>query len=464
MNTETIAEELSSLVGNKNILIDYDSRMIYAKDRTQNLIPDPSLIVFPRSESQIISIVQWANHTRTALVPSGGRTGYSGGAVAQSKEVVVSFDKMNHILAYNSEDQTVRCQPGVITKNLQNFALENNLYYPVDFASSGSSQIGGNIATNAGGIKVIRYGLTRNWVYGLNVVTGNGDLLHLNKGLIKNASGYDLRHLFIGSEGTLGIITEAIIKLSTLPSESKVALLGVQEKNTMVEILNIYRKDLQVTAFEFFSEAALKHVMCESNISHPFKRAMPFYILLEYESSEFNDEVFLGLTESCINSSSINDAIISQNMAQYKYLWSLRENISMSLSKYLPYKYDISVMPSKIPVFIEEIEDLLNKTYPDFEIIWFGHIGDGNLHLNILKPVELKGSEFFEICDEMSDAIYSLVNYYNGSISAEHGIGLLKKKFLRYTKNDVEIGYMREIKKIFDKNNIMNPGKIFDDS
>ncbi len=209
-----------AILGAENILMDSDSKTIYGKDSVKNYISTPSAIVFPKNESHVLLLVEWANKTKTHLVPSGGRTGYSGGAVACNHEVVVSFEKMNHILDYNPEDQTVRCQSGVITKTLQNFAEEKHLYYPVDFASSGSSQIGGNIATNAGGIKVIRYGSTRNWIYGLNVVTGNGDLLKLNQGLVKNSTGYDLRHLFIGSEGTLGIITEATVKLTKPPTES----------------------------------------------------------------------------------------------------------------------------------------------------------------------------------------------------------------------------------------------------
>ncbi|MFN7096069.1 MAG: FAD-binding oxidoreductase [Gammaproteobacteria bacterium] len=462
MDNPNLCSQLENIVGTKNILTDDDSKILYGKDRTQNYTPNPYAIVFPQNETQVLSIVEWANKTKTPLVPSGGRTGYSGGAVALNQEVVVAFDKMNRILEYNAEEQTVRCQPGVITKDLQNFALKNNLYYPVGFASSGSSQIGGNIATNAGGIRVIRYGLTRNWIDGLNVITGNGDLLQLNKGLIKNACGYDLRHLFIGSEGTLGFITEAIIKLTIPPKETKVVLFTIPEKQYLLELLPIFRGYLSITAFEFFSDAALTHVIRHFTLPHPFEKMSPYYILLEYESNQISDDFVLGQTESSIRKHLINDAIISQHLKQYIELWALRENISMTLAQYFPYKYDISVPPIKIPRFIEDVDAFFNKNHPDFNIIWFGHIGDGNLHLNILKPDDMSPVNFFNQCDEASTFVYSLIEHYHGSISAEHGIGLLKKKFLHYTKNEKEIEYMYSIKKIFDRNNIMNPGKIFD--
>jgi FAD/FMN-containing dehydrogenase len=189
----------------------------YGKDWTNDVNPNPSAIVFPTSIEEIKLIVALANKKKIALVPSGGRTGLSGGALAKNSEVVVSFDRMNKILEFNAVDRLITCEPGVTTKKLQEFAEEKELYYPVDFASSGSSQIGGNVATNAGGIKVIRYGMTRNWVQGMKVVTGEGQLLDLNRGLVKNASGFDFRHLFIGSEGTLGFITELTIGLSSLP-------------------------------------------------------------------------------------------------------------------------------------------------------------------------------------------------------------------------------------------------------
>ena len=213
----TILAALTKILVPKDIATDSDTLSNYGKDWTRVYQPNPLAIVFPRDTDQVQSLVKIANEQGFGLVPSGGRTGLSGGAMSTNQEVVVSFDKMNHIGEFNAVDRSVVCQAGVITEQLQEFAAQQGLFYPVDFASSGSSQIGGNIATNAGGIKVIRYGLTRDWVAGLKVVTGKGDILELNNGLVKNATGYDLRHLFIGSEGTLGFITEATIRLMRPP-------------------------------------------------------------------------------------------------------------------------------------------------------------------------------------------------------------------------------------------------------
>ncbi|MEE4376629.1 MAG: FAD-binding oxidoreductase, partial [Candidatus Competibacteraceae bacterium] len=226
-HSESLLAGIRTLLDSTQIRTDTDSLLYYGQDWTRWYTPQPLAIVFPDSVEQVQLLVKYANEHRLGLVPSGGRTGLSGAAVATAGELVVSFERMNRILDFDPIDRSVTCEPGVITEALQNYAHERGLYYPVDFAARGSSHIGGNIATNAGGIKVIRYGLTRDWVMGLKVVTGKGDVLDLNKGLVKNASGYDLRHLFIGSEGTLGLIVEATIKLTSPPRENSVMLLGV---------------------------------------------------------------------------------------------------------------------------------------------------------------------------------------------------------------------------------------------
>ena len=232
----TILAALTKILVPKDIATDSDTLSNYGKDWTRVYQPNPLAIVFPRDTDQVQSLVKIANEQGFGLVPSGGRTGLSGGAMSTNQEVVVSFDKMNHIGEFNAVDRSVVCQAGVITEQLQEFAAQQGLFYPVDFASSGSSQIGGNIATNAGGIKVIRYGLTRDWVAGLKVVTGKGDILELNNGLVKNATGYDLRHLFIGSEGTLGFITEATIRLMRPPKHLAVLVLGVPEFDALMNV------------------------------------------------------------------------------------------------------------------------------------------------------------------------------------------------------------------------------------
>jgi len=241
MNSHALIDELKTLLEPGKVLTDAASLDTYGKDWTKQYAPAPSAIAFPKTIEQVQAIVRWANQRQVALVPSGGRTGLSAAAVAANGEVVVSFDYMNKVLEFNATDRTVVCQPGVITKQLQNLAEENGLYYPVDFASSGSSQIGGNIGTNAGGIKVIRYGMTRNWVAGLKVVTGQGDLLELNKDLVKNATGYDLRQLFIGAEGTLGFIVEATMRLDRAPKNLTAMVLGTADFDAIMPVLHAFR-------------------------------------------------------------------------------------------------------------------------------------------------------------------------------------------------------------------------------
>jgi len=367
---------------------------------------------------------------------------------------------MNRIINFNLKDKIITCEAGVTTKNIQDLAMKNGLFYPIDFAAVSASQIGGNIATNAGGINVIRYGLTRNWVYGLKVVTGNGELLELNYGLKKNAAGYDFRHLFIGSEGTLGFIAEASLKLTDLPLETKVILAAVTNKNLLNEIFPLFSESLPINAFEFFSEEALCHVIAEPPMRHPFSSPAPFYVLLEYESNEESDKIVQNILCNFLQKRIVSDALVSADKEHGAQLWKYRKSISLSLLKHSPYKYDIAVLPSLIPIFMKEIDGLFNKIYPNFEIIWFGHLGDGNLHLNILKPENLSTESFFTYCKDMSVEIYSIIQKYKGTVSAEHGVGLLKKEFLHYSRSLAEIEYMRQIKKVFDKNNIMNPGKI----
>jgi glycolate oxidase subunit GlcD len=445
------------------VLTDASDLATYGTDWTRIYTPNPVAVVLPKTTEQVQALVQFANQNNVALVPSGGRTGLSAGAVAANGEVVVAFDNMNQILDFNASDRTVRCQAGVVTKQLQNFAEENGLYYPVDFASAGSSQLGGNLSTNAGGIKVIRYGMSRDWVAGLKVVTGKGDALDLNKDLEKNNTGYDLRHLFIGAEGTLGFITEATMKLSRQPNNLTVLVLGLNDLGSTMEVLSTFRSKLDLTAYEFFSHQAMNHVLAHGQVKAPFDTETPYYALLEFEAvSEQVMEQAMELFEQCMENGWVLDGVISQSETQAQNLWLLRERISESIAPRIPYKNDISVVVSRVPGFLEEINQVVSDHYPDFEIIWFGHIGDGNLHLNILKPEDMAKEDFFEKCQKVNKWVFEIVERYQGSVSAEHGVGMTKKAYLQYTRSEVEIAYLRGIKQVFDPNGIINPGKIFD--
>lgn len=462
MTTPAQIEELKTLVEPGKVLTDADSLETYGKDWTKQYAPAPSAIVFPKTTEQVQAIVRWANQHKIALVPSGGRTGLSAAAVAANGEVVVSFDYMNRIVAFNEYDRTVVCQPGVVTKQLQLFAEDKGLYYPVDFASSGSSQIGGNIGTNAGGIKVIRYGMTRNWVAGLKVVTGTGELLELNRDLIKNATGYDLRQLFIGAEGTLGFVVEATMRLERAPKNLTAMVLGTPDFDSIMPVLHAFQGKLDLTAFEFFSDRCLEKILGRGDVPAPFESRTPFYALLEFEA--LNEDVAneaLATFEHCVEQGWVLDGVMSQSQQQLQNLWKLREYISETISHWIPYKNDISVTVGQVPAFLKDIDDIVSANYPDFDVLWYGHIGDGNLHLNILKPEALAKEDFFAKCAVVNKWVFEIVEKYNGSISAEHGVGMTKRDYLQYSRSAAEIAYMKAIKAVFDPNGIMNPGKIF---
>jgi glycolate oxidase subunit GlcD len=445
------------------IKTDSESLEHWGKDWTKHFAPAASAIVFPKNTEQVQAIVLLANEHNVVLTPSGGRTGLSGGAVAANGEIVVSMDKMNHIGRFYPADRMVEVEAGVITQQLQEFAESKDLYYPVDFASAGSSQIGGNIGTNAGGIKVIRYGMTRQWIMGLTVVTGKGDILQLNRGMVKNATGYDLRQLFIGSEGTLGFVTHAQIKLERQPQDSKVIVLGMDSFNDVMNVLSAFQAQIDLTAFEFFDDIAIDKLMAHGQVQEPFESRTKFYTLLEFEAPyEPIMDKAMAIFEECMEQGWVVDGVMSQSLAQAEELWKLREYISETISVFTPYKNDVSVLISYVPEFIAEIDHIVSSNYPDFEVCWYGHIGDGNLHLNILKPENMSKDDFFSECQIVNKYVFETVQKYCGSVSAEHGVGMTKKPYLNYSRSETEIEYLREIKKVFDPNNIMNRGKIFD--
>jgi len=415
------------------------------------------VIFFPKSTQDVQAIVKAAVEIGAVVVPSGGRTGYSAGAVAANKEWVISLAAMREIGDFNPIEQTVKVEAGVITAELQQFAEQQGLFYPVDFASSGSSQIGGNIATNAGGIRVLRYGLTRDYVQALTVVTGEGEIVYLNNGLIKNAAGPDFRHLMIGSEGILGIITEAEMRLVAAPPNQSVMLLALTDLDAVMQVFGMAKRLLALSSFEFFSHQALQRVTSHRGLSQPFAEQHGHYVLMEFDDDE---AAVMDLFEKGMEQGMISDGVLAQSMDQAQQLWQYREGISESIAHLTPYKNDISVRISKVTQFMQKLDAILAQHYPDFEIVWFGHIGDGNLHLNILKPESLSTEAFKQRCEEVNAYVYGLIEELDGSISAEHGVGMLKKPFLHHSRSAADLNLLKAMKKAFDPHNILNRGKV----
>jgi FAD/FMN-containing dehydrogenase len=461
MTDARLAELQASLPGLR-LLTEAGDLEHYGRDWTRRWTPAPLAIALPATVDEVQAIVQWANRQRVAIVPSGGRTGLSGGAVAAHGELVLSLERMNKVLEFSAVDRTLAVQAGMTLQAVHDAAREHGLLYPVDFAARGSCSIGGNIATNAGGIRVIRYGNTREWIAGLKVVAGNGELLELNRGLIKNSSGYDLRQLLIGSEGTLGIVVEATLKLTDPPPASQVMLLALPDMDALMQVFALFRAKLQLQAFEFFTDIALEQVL-----AHGAQRALdgehPYYVVTEYDAAdEPARELALAAFEQALEQGWVVDGVIAQSEAQAAALWRLREGITESLAPRRPYKNDISVRIGAVPAFLHEMQALLAKEYPQFEVVWFGHIGDGNLHINVLKPDGLDEPAFIAQCEHVTKLLAATLQRHGGSISAEHGIGLVKRAYLASTRSVAEIALMRGVRQVFDPLALLNPGKLFE--
>jgi FAD/FMN-containing dehydrogenase len=460
--SQEIAQALATVVDTADVTTDPAELAEYGRDWTRVVAPAPSAIVFPRSTEQVQRIVKLANERNFALVPSGGRTGLAGGAMAPNGEVVVSLSKMRAMGEVDLDGHTVRVQAGAVTQAVHEHVKAHGLTWPVDFASKGSSNVGGNIATNAGGVRVIRYGSTRAWVLGLTVVTGAGDVLELNGALEKNNTGMDLRQLFIGSEGILGIVTEATLKLVKLPQKTDVMLFAASGIDAVLALFReAKRAAFTLSAYEFFTDACFARLSRHRNVRWPFGAPSSHAVLVEAEDAtpESIEAFMMKASEEGI----IADGVLAQHAAQARELWALREGISESLSATgLPHKNDISLPIAALASFTRELDDVFAREYQGWELCVFGHVGDGNLHINVMKPDAMEKPAFLAKTKDADAALFSLVKKHGGSISAEHGIGLLKKPYLHYTRNEADIAYMRAVKRAFDPNGVLNPRKVLD--
>jgi len=454
----------SSILPSERILDDAPSRQFYGRDWIKDFTPNPALILLPETTDEVQAIVKQCYQHSVNIVPSGGRTGLSGGATATNGEVVISMERMRHIVEINRIARIARCQAGVVLEQLQLAAANANLYFPVDFASRGSAQIGGNIATNAGGIRVIKYGNIRESILGLTVVTGTGEILELNGALHKNNSGYDLKNLFIGSEGTLGIITEAIVRLASPPRDVARILCGVADCDSILALLTYCRDALpNLSAFEFMERLPYLEVIRHRGLRDPLSQSYQAYVLVESEIQSSGDyENLTNAFAEAYEKGLIQDVVVSESSAQAQELMNLRDYISETLSQhYTIHKNDISVPVQEIPSFLRDLHASIREAYPSYRVAVFGHVGDGNLHVNVLKPAELSDEQFWSECHSADTIVFTTVKRYRGSISAEHGVGLLKRHFLHFTRSAGELEIMRGIKSVFAPNGIMNPGKIY---
>lgn len=426
-------------------------------------------VVRPASTAEIAQVVQLCVQHRIAIVPQGGNTSLCGASIpdASGTQLLLNLTRLNRIRAIDVDNETITVEAGCILQSIQEAATASGKFFPVSLAAEASCTIGGNLSTNAGGTAVLRYGNTREQCLGLEVVTAAGDIWHGLRGLRKDNTGYDLRDLFIGAEGTLGIITAAVLKLSPRPLSTLTALIGVNDIHAAVALLRLARNQLGglLTGFELISDACLSLVASQfPNLSYPFTNRQPQFILLELSDFENEQhaysrlEAFLDLAQS---QHLILDALLAQSLAQTERFWAFREHIPLAqarLGKNI--KHDISLPVTHIETFFQQAEQQLHSHYPGCRIYAFGHLGDGNIHYNVAPPMGVDEHTFLNNEPQINTLIYELVEQYHGSISAEHGIGQLKRLRLQTHKGSVELNLMRSIKQALDPLNLMNPGKV----
>ena len=456
------------IVGNKNVITDKNDMQKYLKEWRGVYTGVAGAIVKPKSTIEVSNILKFAYKKNISCIPQGGNTGLVGGQIPFNKDhIVISLERLNKIREINPTDQSVTVEAGLILSDLQRECDENNLIFPLSLASEGSCSLGGNIASNAGGVAVLYYGNTRELVMGLEVVLSDGSIINNLKTLIKDNTGYSIKDLFIGSEGTLGVITAATLKVFPKPKNTYTALLSVDSPKQSIEILNYIRNNLSIplTAFElmnnFSIELVNKHMDKASIPIEKFK----WLILVEFSSIEVSKnekDKIENLLNEILHQNLAKDIFISQSSKQAKDMWYIRESISEAQKKEGgSIKNDISVPIKDISKFINNAEKISREVIPGSRSVIFGHIGDGNIHFNISQPVKSDKDKFIKKDKKLRKKINDLTIELNGSISAEHGIGLTKKADLKkYMKKDVEL--FKLIKKSFDPKNIMNPGKIID--
>ena len=465
--SEKFSQELEKLVGKTNLLINSSDLSGYLQEERGLLESFCTLVVRPSNTAQLSKIVILCNDFGISMVPLGGNTGLVGGGIADGG-IIISLEKLNVIEKVDPINHTMIVGAGCILTNIQEAAREADCLFPLSLGAEGSCQIGGNLSTNAGGVNVLQYGNARDLVLGLEAVLPDGRIFEDLNQLRKNNTGYDLKQLFIGSEGTLGIITKAVLKLSPLPINYATTIVGLSSLDKVLPLFEMTRENnsSNLSAFELIPRIALdlgiKHI---PGMVDPFGSHHPHYVLIELSSSNPKDnsrEAIEETLETALSKEIITDAVIADNDSQMKQLWRIREEIPAAQSKEGgSIKHDISVPISETVKFIKTATKMVENLIPGSRICAFGHIGDGNIHFNITQPVGYDKQAFLDSWTEVNRVVHDLVTDMGGSISAEHGIGILKRDELKLYLPEIHIDLMRQIKTSFDPKNLMNPDKIF---
>ena len=469
-HTNNFIRDLSLIVGANHVRTG-ESAQAFHSDERNRYHHAPLAVVLPCSTEEVAQLVQLcsAQQPPIAVIPQGGNTGVVGGCavLVERNSILLNLSRLNNIIAIDPANRTLTVQAGVTLEMAQKAASAHGLIFPLTLASQSAATIGGNLATNAGGTQVLSYGTMRDLCLGLEVVLPSGETWQNLNTLRKNNTGYDLKHLFIGAEGTLGLITAAVLKLFPAPNETQVALISATDVNGIVDSFDVLQRqfDSQLTAFEYITPAALKLVCAQFDWDLPFNDELSHVALIEISSATSHvqlESMLQTQLHALIEQTTLTNALLAQNLSQAAYFWRLRENISAAQKRVgKNIKHDISVPISSICAFINNTYNALEQAYPNIEPIVFGHIGDGNLHFNVSKGCAFSNEEELMAHESAINAIvYEQVARFNGSISAEHGIGLLKRDLMPNIKPPVELMLMQQIKHTLDPLNIMNPNKV----
>ncbi|GCC53438.1 FAD-binding protein [Chryseotalea sanaruensis] len=463
----SLIQQFEQIVGQQNIIVDEEKRYNYSHDETEDYSFLPDVVLKPGNTDEISAIMKLCNEHTIPVTPRGGGTGLSGGALPINKGVVISMERFNKIINIDELNLQATVEPGVITEVFQNAVKEKGLFYPPDPASRGTCFIGGNIAENSGGPKAVKYGVTRDYVLNMEVVLPTGDVIWTGANVLKNSTGYNLTQLMCGSEGTLGIITKIVFKLRGFPQKSVLLLMPfITNEEACKAIAEIFRAGVSPSGMEFFErEAAMKTIdYCEkiyaAKVTTTFPENMDAYLLCELDGND--EEVLMRDAERVMNvveQFQCGEILFAETAAQKEELWKIRKNISPAVNAYSLCKSDDVVVPrANLPKLISGIKEI-GKRF-GFNSVCYGHLGDGNLHVNIMKEQMTEENWTTKVPEGIGE-IFKLTVNLGGTLSGEHGIGIAKKPYMNIAMREANLVVMRGIKKAFDPNGILNPGKIF---
>jgi FAD/FMN-containing dehydrogenase len=467
--SESVAQDLKAIVGERGF-IDVDTEKAPFENDWRDMYHGKSALVLkPANTDEVSRVVKVLSNAGIAIVPQGGNTSLCGASVpdASGTQVVVNLSRMNKVRTIDPENNTMTVEAGCVLAALQAAADSADRLFPLSLAAEGSCEIGGNLSTNAGGTAVLRYGNTRDLVLGLEVVLPDGQVWNGLRGLRKDNTGYDLKHLFIGAEGTLGIITAAVLKLFPKPRSRATAVVAVDTPHKAVALLSWLRKTCgeRVTGFELLSriciDLVIRHMPGQRD---PFRERHPWYVLVELSDSTEGGTLGALFEDALGNAASedlLRDAVIATSDSQRAAMWQIRENVPEAQKlDGVSVKHDVSVPVSSVPAMIDEASRRLEERFPDIRIVAFGHVGDGNVHYNVSKSEAQEAKAFFEQAPDVNHIVYEVVNSFGGSISAEHGLGVLKREEIKRYKSALELDLMRTVKRALDPKGLMNPGKV----